>query len=81
MQSIAALAPLSLIATDVCTNTACTGAYSHRDECECTACEDGAGHGIQYRIDAARGAARTRARIIRTGDVFLGAVADDDEPW
>ncbi len=69
----ATLAPLLVAPTDVCDNAACTGAYSHRDTCECTRCVDGAGHGIQYRIEAAAAAARTRARILTSGDVFLGA--------
>lgn len=79
-------APLPTVATDVCTNTACTTAYSPRDLCECSHCEAGAGHGLQYRIDAARGREQFRARSEKAGGVMallasMGVGVDDDEPF
>lgn len=74
------LPALPTVATEVCSNTSCTGSYTHRDECECNC--GGDGHGLGYRAQAARGAARVHARILRTRDVFLGAATDnDDDAW
>lgn len=77
----AALAPLPALSTKVCDNAACTHANSPRELCTCTACDDGAGHGIAYRAEAHTARLAVRARVLSGNDVFLGAAADDDEAW
>ncbi len=50
----------------VCTNDACTGAYSPREACECTCC-NGDGHGLQYETERAQGRATAAARTATHG--------------
>jgi hypothetical protein len=63
----------------ICTEDSCQDATSHVEECECSC--GGVDHGINHRArnQAARDA--VAARIVRTGDVFLGAAAPDDDEW
>jgi len=70
-------------ATVVCTNASCVEANTHRDLCECTAC-DGEGHGLAFMATYNRGLASMEARIEKAGGVFAmlatagGLAADDD---
>lgn len=70
---------LATLAPTVCTEPSCQDATSHEDTCECSCA--GVDHGINHRVGLQVAKASVRARIARTGDVFLGAGANDDEEW
>jgi hypothetical protein len=71
----------------VCDNDACTNANSPRETCTCTRCH-GAGHGLDYEAQRARGRAAWRARTDLVRDdqgrstgftrAMLDAMPDDD---
>ena len=63
----------------LCSDHACLNAISHESLCTCACAGDGHGQAHRATRQAARDA--IRARTARTGDVFLGAAADDDEAF
>ncbi len=78
MRDVGVLALDYSIDVIACDNRSCREAESHPETCDCRC--GSAGHGLPFRARAAAAHACIAARIARSGNVFLGAAVEDDEP-